>query len=129
MKHLALLLVAALALVPHLGQGASSTPLGFLPEGPGESYGFDVSADGSVVVGGAFGAGYEAFRWSDGSLVGLGRLSPSYGGFPSGHLSGDCADHSLAARIRAGRARVRETAPRCLTPERSWTYPLRMSAT
>jgi len=52
--------------------------LGFLPEGSLESYADDVSADGSIVVGGSSTAEderFEAFRWtqSDG-MVGLGYL-------------------------------------------------------
>ncbi|MCG6907078.1 MAG: hypothetical protein LJE63_10690 [Desulfobacteraceae bacterium] len=59
-------------------QGDGMVGLGFLPEGSLESYAYDVSADGAIVVGGSSTAEdekFEAFRWtqSDG-MVGLGYL-------------------------------------------------------
>ena len=50
--------------------------LGGLPGGDSGSVAFDVSSDGSVVVGGsATEAGYEAFRWTEQTgMVGLGHL-------------------------------------------------------
>ena len=51
--------------------------LGDLPGGDFYSHAFDVSADGSTVVGWSRSAsGYEAFRWTSASgMVGLGDLS------------------------------------------------------
>lgn len=58
-------------------QVPSFTGVGDLPGGGAESAAFDVSADGSVVVGESLGAsGTEAFRWtSSGGIAGLGFLS------------------------------------------------------
>jgi probable HAF family extracellular repeat protein len=54
------------------------TGLGFLHDGGGVSIAYGVSADGAVVVGvsssTATAGGYEAFRWRDGTMTGLGVL-------------------------------------------------------
>jgi probable HAF family extracellular repeat protein len=54
--------------------------LGDLPGGDAQSYAFDVSPDGSVVVGTGSGPdGYEAFRWTQQTgMVGLGDLPGGY---------------------------------------------------
>ena len=61
----------------------ASTPsfqgLGDLPGGGFSSFAFDVSADGSVVVGRSSSAlGIEAFRWENGVMIGLGNLGGSH---------------------------------------------------
>jgi probable HAF family extracellular repeat protein len=64
-------------------QAGGMVGLGDLPGGAFRSYAYDVSADGSVVVGGSFStSGFEAFRWTQtGGMVGLGDLPG--GGFES----------------------------------------------
>ena len=72
------------AIVPSLGAAfgiafsASAVPmfqgLGDLPGGLFNSQAYDVSADGSVVVGqGNSASGGEAFRWTSAGMVGLGE--------------------------------------------------------
>lgn len=63
--------------------GASFRGLGDLPGNSFQSYAFEISADGSTVVGiGNSSLGYQAFRWtSSGGMVGLGDLPG--GGFRS----------------------------------------------
>jgi len=58
--------------------------LGDLPDGDFQSFAYNTSANGSVVVGYGFSAsGHEAFRWTnDSGMVGLGDLPG--GGFVSG---------------------------------------------
>jgi probable HAF family extracellular repeat protein len=77
--------------------GGGMVSLGILP-GADESDAYDVSADGSVIVGRNFFPqgllhGWEAFRWTSGSgMVGLGYLPG--GGFSS-YASGVSADGSV----------------------------------
>ena len=56
------------------------TTLGFLPNSGYSSYGYDISADGSTVVGiGWISDGYEAFRWTEETgMEGLGDLPGGY---------------------------------------------------
>lgn len=70
--------------------GTTATDLGTLVGPSGDSYGNAMSSDGSVIVGSSdtsLGSG-EAFRWSGGTMVGLGFLN---GGSDSG-ASGVSAD-------------------------------------
>jgi probable HAF family extracellular repeat protein len=57
-------------------QSGGMVGLGDLAGGPFLSYGYDVSSDGSAVVGTSWSAsGFEAFRWTQsGGMVGLGDL-------------------------------------------------------
>jgi probable HAF family extracellular repeat protein len=77
-----ILTVAAVSVVASTAFGGPSFQgLGDLPGGEFYSSAWDVSADGSVVVGYSYSAsGWEAFRWTaGGGMVGLGWL-------PGGHL-------------------------------------------
>jgi len=69
-------LCAALCITPSAWAGASFTGLGDLPGGSFQSFGTDISADGSTVVGSSNSAnGAEAFAWTaSGGMVGLGDL-------------------------------------------------------
>ena len=72
--------------------------LGDLTGGTFNSRAFDVSADGSVVVGGGNAtSGYEAFRWtSGGGMVGLGDLP---GGDFQSYAKGVSADGSVVVGL------------------------------
>jgi probable HAF family extracellular repeat protein len=62
-------------------EAGTMTGLGFLPSATG-SQAYDVSADGSTVVGEAFSStSQEAFIWKDGVMSGLGGLPSSHGLF------------------------------------------------
>jgi probable HAF family extracellular repeat protein len=64
--------------------------LGDLPGGNFYSFAMDISADGSVVVGGSeSGAGSEVFRWTNAEgMVGLGNLPGGDNSYALG-VSGD----------------------------------------
>jgi probable HAF family extracellular repeat protein len=66
-------------------------PLGDLTGGSFSSTAYDVSADGSIVVGGSYSAsGYEAFRWTgDAGMQGIGDLSGGSFGSVAHAISGD----------------------------------------
>lgn len=79
----------------------SFTGLGDLPGGRNESFGLAVSTDGSVVVGVGsvdapppFNDSSEAFRWRDGTMMGLGYL-PSQDPHPFSGANGVSADGSV----------------------------------
>jgi probable HAF family extracellular repeat protein len=72
----ALLSACVMSLIATAGWSQSITWLGVLPDGY-DSYAYDVSADGAVVVGGSFNADWQwrAFRWTvDGGMQDLGTL-------------------------------------------------------
>jgi probable HAF family extracellular repeat protein len=71
----ALLSACVLSLIATAGWSQSLTWLGTLPGG-GRSEAYGVSADGSVVVGGAYNAAgqFRAFRWQNGVMQDLGTL-------------------------------------------------------
>ncbi|MFQ5411097.1 MAG: PEP-CTERM sorting domain-containing protein [Phycisphaerae bacterium] len=76
--HLAITLLAVIAMPIPAGAGETLffQGLGDLPGGNFESFGFDLSADGSLVVGRSHSEfGTEAFRWENGVMTGLGTLS------------------------------------------------------
>ncbi|MBK8914967.1 MAG: hypothetical protein IPM64_10275 [Phycisphaerales bacterium] len=111
--------------------------LSFLSAAPGGhaynawSIATDVSADGSVVVGQSrnTAGAYEAFRWSNGAMVGLGFLSAA----PNGHapsatsaVNAVSADGSVGATMpRAGR---RPSAGRMAKWSASGSFPERRKA-
>lgn len=70
-------MIASAFLAPSARAAASFVPLGDLPGGLSYSYAWDVSSDGSTVVGQSVGAeGEEAFLWTHGGgMVGLGDLA------------------------------------------------------
>ena len=76
----AVLALTALITSPQIKAEDDFTGLGFLPDAASNvSRSYGVSADGSVVVGHGrnASASYEAFRWVDGTMTGLGFL-PSF---------------------------------------------------
>ncbi len=84
MKKVLILVVAFLTVLTFVSftnvshsEAAYFTPLGDLPGGNFRSIAYDVSADGSVVVGHSLTAsGNEAFRWTSGDgMIGLGDLA------------------------------------------------------
>src|SRR5262245_47279519 len=91
MTLLARLLVVSLLSVSAPALAASFTPLGGLTETGIYSLGQAISADGSVVAGASTnGIETEAYRWSGGTMVGLGFL-PGYGGSTAFGVSEDGA--------------------------------------
>jgi len=83
---------------------ASFEGLGDLPGGAIASWAYDVSADGSVVVGisATDGTGREAFRWTAaGGMVGIGHLP---GGEIFSRAEGVSADGSIVVGFSAGEA-------------------------
>jgi len=72
-KTIAAIALAFLVVDEASASSAESLPLGDLEGGNHYSYPWDVSADGRVVVGQSVASnGYEAFRWEDGAMIGLG---------------------------------------------------------
>lgn len=56
-------------------EGGTLTQLGDLPGGLSDSHVSGLSGDGSVVVGrGVTDTGFEAFRWTEGKMIGIGHL-------------------------------------------------------
>ena len=106
MKNTSILLSAAALLIfirPVFGATPSFQGRGDLPGGDFESYAYDISADGSVVVGQSYSSsGREAFRWTaDGGMTGLGDLP---GGTFSSDAYGVSADGSVAVtQLQANR--------------------------
>jgi probable HAF family extracellular repeat protein len=100
MRTLKLLLANAAVLWSTIGCGAAEAAgplfmgLGGLPGGGFNSFAYDISADGSVVVGeGLSASGGEAFRWTqDDGMVGLGDLP---GGSFSSKAFGTSANGSV----------------------------------
>lgn len=100
-KPVHLLIATAIALCLALPAARAQTfqGLGFLDSSPSSNWSeaFDVSADGSVVVGWAAGGG---FRWSAGTMT---LLPPAYPQYPYGTLAhGVSADGTIAVGWSAG---------------------------
>lgn len=103
MKRRLCVFSAVLWMIPMMAYGTSFQGLGDLPGGETYSWVYDVSADGSAVVGiskssSGFEAGFEAFLWTADGMTGMGSL-------PGGGYSGATAvswDESAEEWVVAG---------------------------
>lgn len=92
------------------GFNGTVDPLGDLAGGGTGSFAWDLSADGSIVIGsGSSSAGAEAFRWEGGTMVGLGDLAGGAFGSAARAISSDGSTIVGFGTAASGREAVRWT--------------------